>query len=109
MNRLFKGFWVSVAPTVPSPDPTPSNPVDIAECLFAKGHWQRHCKTVGCVKFLCWGCGIIPHPEKGQGWKEAEVLLSRGAVACFFRDHPADCWPSASEAPGNSISVPGVS
>lgn len=50
-----------------------------------------------------------PSPQGGGMWREAEPLLSLGSIGCLFRDHPADCWPGASQAPGHSVRVPGAS
>lgn len=56
-------------------------------------------------RFLCMGLASLPTREAGCGG-EAEARLSLGSIGGLFRDHPADCWPSASQAPGNSVSVP---
>lgn len=93
MNRWGEGLLGLSFPYSAQPKPDPLRPVAAPS---AEGHRRKHLSTTGRVRFL-WGCG------------ELAVLPGLGAIGYLFRDHPEACWPSASQAPGNSVSVPGVS
>lgn len=70
------------------PGPDLRDPVDIASCPFARGHWQKPSNTTGHVSLLCVGLwASFPTGEEGEGCREVVVLLSLGAIGCLFRDH----------------------
>lgn len=109
-NRPGQGLLGLSFPRSAQPRPHPLRPADIVGCPFAGGRQQEHLSTTSLVRFLCAGLWVsFSSREEGEGCGEVVGLLSMGAIGCLFRDHPEDCWPGASQAPGNSVSVPGVS